>query len=105
MEGRTEFLKAAFALNVAQRPGALVIEGKEVTCARGGEEWELERKRGGYDNESEARVRILKDDLSARPVKRGKVTLDGRAYTIDDVSARAGDVAWSVTLLKDGADS
>jgi len=99
-----EFLEAAFALNVAQRPGVLVIGEEEVTCARGSEEWELERKRGGYDNESEARVRIRKTDLSARPEKRMKAVLDGRNYTVDDVSARAGDVAWSVTLLKDGGD-
>ena len=104
MEGREDFLMAAQMLGEGQRPGVLVFDGQTVACARGGEEWELERSRGGFDNQSEARVRVRKALLRSRPQKRDQVTLDGRAFTVDDVAGRAGDVAWSMTLLKDGAD-
>jgi hypothetical protein len=100
MDGRNEFLLAAQDELEALYPATLGIGEDEFPCARGGEEWELERQRGGYDDESEARVRVKTALVPDRPEKNAAVTLDGLAYVVDDVSKAVGDVAWCLSLRK-----
>lgn len=98
MDGRGEFLLAAQIVLESLYPATLVVGGTSYPCARGGDEWELERQRGGFDDESEARVRVRTSLMPTRPEKNTAATLDGRNFVIDDVARATGDVAWAITL-------
>lgn len=100
MEGVIEYLEEEAVFMESLYPGTLVMGEEVFSVARGGEEWELERQRGGYSDESEARVRLRKSLKPDRPVKRAAVTLDGRDFWIDDVQDRTGGVVWVLTLTR-----
>lgn len=100
MEGIVDFLEEEAVFLEQVYPGTLVMDGESYAVARGGEEWELERQRGGYEDESEARVRVRKSLVPVRPVKRKAVTLDGRPYVVDDVQERTGGVVWVLSLKR-----
>ena len=81
-------------------PARLIYEGKELDCARGGVEWEMEREAGGFQDESEARVRVRMELMPARPKKNAPVILDGRDYAVDDVARAVGDEVWCLALRR-----
>jgi hypothetical protein len=101
-DGQGDFLMDAQLSLEAMFPGVLEIEGVSVPVAVGGNEWQSRRIRGGFDDESEARVRVRMSLLAERPAKGVPVVLDGRRFTVDEVAAGAPDVAWSLALKRDG---
>lgn len=100
MDGRSEFLMEAQLELEVLYPGVLTVDGTQMACARGGEEWELERERGGLDDDSEARVRVRVELLPERPAKNTVVDLDGRSFVVDEVARLSGDVVWNISLKR-----